>query len=601
MPFVEGESLRDRMKREHMLPLYDAQQIAYEVSDALNYAHKQGLVHRDIKPDNIMLAGKHALIMDFGIARAVEAAGGDKLTQTGMAVGTPLYMSPEQATAADDVDGRSDIYSLGCVLYEMVAATPPFTGPSNQAVIARHVADHVPSPTIIRETISPELEDIIMCSLAKAPADRFNTAGELSEALHVSLTGTGVMPRMSLVTRAGIPSVSLPAQKPPSIGMRRIPQFAAAYGATSWVVLEVLDQLIGNEILPQLFYQLALTLVLTLAPGLLVVAWFHGEKGVQKAPLIEKWLLAGVGVLALGAASVVYRGAAAVLPENTGPPLSRVAVLYLEDRSPNQEFQHVADGLTEGIIRSLAQVSALDVVSRNGVAPFRDLDISRDSIARALQVGSLIVGSVEAIGDRLRISAELVDGGSGAPIDRVSFELPVASLVQAQDSVVQEVSRLLRTWIGAEVRVQAQRRETSSDIAWALVRRGELARRQADELALHDDLGGAYGAYLRADSLFQQAEVGDDAWVEPVLLRADVAYTACFGLSMSPGTHWLTPRRMQSVRWPWIRTIRKPTCFGGSRDIRSGFSDSRTTRPNPIDFSRTLVVTWNSRSTRMLR
>ena len=307
-------------------------------------------------------------------------------------------MSPEQATAATDVDGRSDIYALGCVLYEMVAGTPPFTGATQQAVIARHLADHVPSPAIIRDTISPELEDIIMCALAKAPADRFPTAGDFGEALKVIQPGSGLMPGWSVLTHARTPRVTRATAKPSSLRTRRVPQFAAAYGAGSWVVLEVLDQLIGNQILPQLFYQLALVLVLTLAPGVLVVAWFHGEKGAQTVPLIEKWLLAGVAMLALASASVVYRGAATMLPEDTGPPLNRVAVLYMEDRSPNQEFQHVADGLTEGIIRSLAQVSALDVVSRNGVAPFRDLDVSRDSIARALQVGSLIVGSVEATG-----------------------------------------------------------------------------------------------------------------------------------------------------------------------------------------------------------
>ncbi len=185
MPLVEGESLGDRMEREQMLPIDDALQIAREVADALNYAHARGLVHRDIKPDNIMLTGGHAVVMDFGIARAVSASGGDKLTQTGMAMGSPLYMSPEQGMAVEEIDGRSDIYALGCVLYEMLAGTPPFTGPTPQAVLARHSLDNVPSPAIIRDTISPEVEDVIMCALAKAPADRFPTAGDFAEALNV--------------------------------------------------------------------------------------------------------------------------------------------------------------------------------------------------------------------------------------------------------------------------------------------------------------------------------------------------------------------------------------------------------------------------------
>ena len=160
------------------------------------------------------------------------------------------------------------------------------------------------------------------------------------------------------------------------IRTRRIPQFAAAFGAGSWIVLEILDQLIQNAILPQLVYRLALTLVLSLAPGVLVLAWFHGEKGAQKAPLIEKWILAGVAMLALGSVSWVYRATAPVVLEVGGPPLNRMAVLYFEDLSLDGEFQYVADGLTEGIIGRLSQVQALDVISRNGVAAFRDADVS---------------------------------------------------------------------------------------------------------------------------------------------------------------------------------------------------------------------------------
>ncbi|HEU5218330.1 MAG TPA: serine/threonine-protein kinase, partial [Gemmatimonadales bacterium] len=128
MPFVAGESLRDRLERERQLPLDDALRITREVADALDYAHRQGLIHRDIKPENILLSDRHAMVADFGIARAVEQAGGDKLTETGLAVGTPDYMSPEQAAGSADLDGRTDQYSLGCVLYEMLAGHPPFLG-----------------------------------------------------------------------------------------------------------------------------------------------------------------------------------------------------------------------------------------------------------------------------------------------------------------------------------------------------------------------------------------------------------------------------------------------------------------------------------------
>ena len=137
MPFVEGESLRERLQREPQLPLDDALQITREVADALSYAHSHDVVHRDIKPENIMLSGGHAIVTDFGIARAVSAAGGDKLTETGLVIGTPAYMPPEQAAGTGQVDRRSDIYSLACVLYETLAGQPPFTGPTAQAIIAR--------------------------------------------------------------------------------------------------------------------------------------------------------------------------------------------------------------------------------------------------------------------------------------------------------------------------------------------------------------------------------------------------------------------------------------------------------------------------------
>ena len=175
MPYVEGESLRDRLTREKQLPIDDAVGIAVQVANALAYAHSRGVVHRDIKPENIMLSGGTAVVADFGIARAVTAAGDQRLTDTGMIIGTPAYMSPEQATGSPDVDGRSDQYSLGCVLYEMVVGHPPFLGTSVQEVIARHTLDAVSPPSVVRPAIPAAVEDAILRALAKLPADRFPT------------------------------------------------------------------------------------------------------------------------------------------------------------------------------------------------------------------------------------------------------------------------------------------------------------------------------------------------------------------------------------------------------------------------------------------
>ncbi len=183
MPYVEGESLRDRLTRENQLPIDEALQIAREVADALGYAHERGVIHRDIKPENILLERGHAVVADFGIARAVTTAGGDKLTQTGMAVGTPMYMSPEQSVGEGGLDARSDLYALGCVLYEMLAGEPPYSGPTAQAIIAKRFREPVPRISTLRETVPPALEAALNRVLAKSPADRFVTAEEFVRAL----------------------------------------------------------------------------------------------------------------------------------------------------------------------------------------------------------------------------------------------------------------------------------------------------------------------------------------------------------------------------------------------------------------------------------
>lgn len=183
MPFVEGESLRRRLARERQLPLEDALLIAREVADALAYAHGQGVVHRDITPDNILLAAGHALVANFGIARAVTRAGESGLTAPGVVLGTPPYMSPEQATGAPDINARSDIYSLAAVLFEMLAGEPPFTGVTPQAVIAKQHNTSAPLLRSRRPTVPERVERAVAQGLAMIPADRFQTARAFASAL----------------------------------------------------------------------------------------------------------------------------------------------------------------------------------------------------------------------------------------------------------------------------------------------------------------------------------------------------------------------------------------------------------------------------------
>ena len=202
MPYVEGESLRDKLEREKQLSVEDALGITRQVASALGYAHARNVVHRDIKPENILLHEGEAMVSDFGIALAVSAAAGERLTQTGIAVGTPAYMSPEQATSERGVDARSDVYSLGCVLYEMLAGEPPYTGPTAQALITKRLVDPVPAVRRLRAAVPVGVEHALTKALAKVPADRWPSAVAFAEALAAPpptrLPSVAVLPFLNL-------------------------------------------------------------------------------------------------------------------------------------------------------------------------------------------------------------------------------------------------------------------------------------------------------------------------------------------------------------------------------------------------------------------
>jgi serine/threonine-protein kinase len=221
MPFVEGESLRARLDREQQLSITDAIALAREVAGALHYAHERGVVHRDIKPENILLQGGHALVADFGIALAVQQAGGQRMTQTGLSLGTPQYMAPEQAMGERTVDARADVYALGAVTYEMLTGEPPFTGPSSQAIVARVLTVPPAPPTQTRSTVPAHVETAVLAALQKVPADRFASAQKFAEAL--------ITPGASVPA----PNVAFPA----TAALRRDSSRAALLTLTSALVL----------------------------------------------------------------------------------------------------------------------------------------------------------------------------------------------------------------------------------------------------------------------------------------------------------------------------------------------------------------------------
>jgi serine/threonine-protein kinase len=499
MPFVEGESLRGRLNREQQLPLYDAVRITREAAEGLAYAHDQGVVHRDIKPENILLQNNHALVADFGIARALDAAG-EKLTQTGMAVGTPHYMSPEQALGSDHADGRSDVYSLGCVLYELLAGQPPFDGPNSRAIMARHSMEQVPSLQIVRQSVPDDLEDAVFQSLEKTPADRFQTMSEFADVLadleptlatrRTSSRGVQAVRRTSRTTRGNVPAVD------PSAVEAGEP--TAATAATTATVPVTAPAKATSRITP-----------------------FAMAKGIRFWSTAGLVLLAalGIGIWRLRASA----GGKSPAAEDASLDKNRIAVMYFENRG-GDSLSYLADGLTEALIHELSDVKGLQVISRNGVAPFRHTTVSTDSIGRALKSGTLVQGTVAQSGDRLRVSVSLVNAANGDEIASQTVERPKSEVFALQDDVAKEVALFLRTRLGQEIELEEVRVGTSNTKAWELYTRAGALSKDLDPLLASGDTAAAARHLAQADTLLTAAENADPSWAAPAIERGWLAY-----------------------------------------------------------------------------
>jgi serine/threonine-protein kinase len=308
---------------------------------------------------------------------------------------------------------------------------------------------------------------------------------------------------------------------------RRIFRIMVGYLAAGWLALQGADMLAGRDILSELAYRLVLVAYLAGIPAALIIGWFHGEKGAQRLTLLEVGLLAVVGAGALtGGAAVVqaYQTAPETLADASPLDLRDVAVTYFEDVSADADLEAVADGLTESLIGKLQRVGSLEVVSRRGVLPFRGSGVSPDSVARALEVGTVITGNVDGEGDQLRITTELVDGHSGGVVAREVVRTSREELLSARESVAEGLARQLRQFIGEEVRFRTERAGTGDVTAWVLHQRGQRVLREAREAARHGAVDSALARFDRADSLLAQAGAADGAWAEPVVERARVAY-----------------------------------------------------------------------------
>jgi serine/threonine protein kinase/TolB-like protein len=441
MPFVEGESARDAIIRERQLGIIEAVTITRQIADALDYAHAQGVIHRDIKPANIMLqrsrtrtggsaSARTPIVADFGIARAMTSDSGTRLTRTGLMVGTPMYMSPEQWAGEHAVDGRSDQYSLACVLYEMLIGEPPFGGATPMVVLARHTQEPVPSLRLVRPTIPDMLEQVIYRALAKVPADRFATMGEVADALAIATEGpidyggndrqyfdpsqprgdynSGPRTNPSYNGPRSFPSYptqprgnAYPYQPPP--GPRSYPSYPSGQQDPRSYPSGQQDPrsypshpaaVTGPNSDPSLSsgprsYPPANTPPKMMATGFVDVS---AKTSTFERPTTRKsrvWMIVGALAATIAiAAGITWRALKPTVPERT-----RLVVLPFENRGPVRDSAF-ADGLTEEIISRLSGIQRLGVVARASAMKYKDSPKRLKEIAQELNVDRLITGRV---------------------------------------------------------------------------------------------------------------------------------------------------------------------------------------------------------------
>jgi len=384
MPYVEGESLRDRLRRDGPLPLSDALRIASEVADALSHAHGRGIVHRDIKPENILLAAHtsgdlrswHATVADFGIARIL-ADGGQGLTSTGVSIGTPAYMSPEQASGDRTVDSRADLYSLGCVLYEMLVGEPPFTGPTVAAVVARHLTAPVPSIRTVRPAVPVDVEALVGRALEKVAADRMADAATFKAWVDRI--------RVRVETESERRANGAVALRTPAANRTRRRAIVGAGCA-----------------------MLALG-------GYLAAARVESSRGTPRTS-------AARGTLTLDR--------------------HRVAVLPLRMVGDTSDG-YLADASTDDLVSALSRVGSLRVLARSSIPALDEKRRTPGDIGRAVSAGSVVEQTIRHHGDSIAFDVRLVDANTGEQLWGDRFVRPARDLAGVQDSVANAIARRL--------------------------------------------------------------------------------------------------------------------------------------------------------------
>jgi serine/threonine-protein kinase len=462
MPFVDGASLRDRLNREKQLAVDDTIRIAQQVADALAYAHSKGVIHRDIKPENILLDDNGAMVADFGIARAVSVAGGETLTRTGMAVGTPTYMSPEQAMGSKDVTPESDIYSLACVVYEMLAGQPPFTGPTAMALLARHSLDNVPSLKIVRGTVPDAVEDAIVRAMAKVPADRFRSATDFAAAL-TDDEGAARRRRDSI--------------KAKSIAAETVERPAFGGGRKKAIMIA------------------AAVAVPLLATG----GWFAWKSRTATPPEGLE------GDYAKSNIAVMYFD-----DRSPGKELQ-----YLADGITESLINELS------AVPQLKVISRNGVAPFKGKTIASD-SIAKALKVGTLVSGKVSPLS----GGRIRVEVELVDARTGDQKGNTRVELPQANVVDVQDSLARDMSVFLRRQVGEEIQQLTSRVGTRNPAAWDAMQHARQTLGEVDALVTARDIPAALQKITEADAALAKVEALDGDWREPIVERAWLSYRA---------------------------------------------------------------------------
>lgn len=432
MPYVTGESLRQRMHREKQLAVESAVAIARESADALACAHEQGIIHRDIKPENILLSAGHPMIADFGVARAIDVAGVRQLTRTGTgSPGTPAYMSPEQMLSDRQVDQRTDTYSLGCVLYEMLTGKPPFPGKDG---FVKRFTEPPPLPSILRKGLSPLLDTIVTKAMSREPKDRYPTAADFAESLYAAshtLSGAGEAAPPRAVER---PAVALEARE------ASVTAFAP-------------------EVKPRRFNARILALA-----GIL-------------------FLVVASGIYAYGA-----RRRAAT--QNAGAPASRatgafstVAVIPFANTGGSPQDEYFSDGMSDELAHALSRLPQITVSGRSSSYAFKGKRVPAQEIGKALNVSAVVEGSIRRSGRRLRLIAQLTSAKTGQVLWSDTYESSENDLFKVQDDFTKAIVGALSPALGVSAAATAAGigRGTEDQAAYELYLRGRFffARRGA--------------------------------------------------------------------------------------------------------------------------